>query len=82
MQASLEPLSADNVAQIIEKAPELASLRRINHALGELLRLDYAMSSQIAEVIRRDPALTSRLLKLVNSVFFGLDQKVTQIEDA
>ena len=33
-------------------------------------------------MIRRDPSLTSRLLKLVNSVFFGLSQRVNNIEEA
>jgi HD-like signal output (HDOD) protein len=41
-----------------------------------------SFTSQIAEVIRRDPSLTSRLLKLVNSVFFGLSPRVNNIEEA
>ncbi|HNX05434.1 MAG TPA: HDOD domain-containing protein [Opitutales bacterium] len=67
---------------MIEGAPRLASLRSIGTALSELVYAENSFTSQIAEVIRRDPSLTSRLLKLVNSVFFGLSQRVNNIEEA
>ena len=51
-------------------------------ALGELLNAECSFTSQIAEIIRRDPSLTSRILKLVNSVFFGLSRRINKIEDA
>lgn len=40
------------------------------------------MNSQIAEVIRRDPSLSARLLRMVNSVYFGLSAHVNNIEEA
>ena len=70
------------IALKIEGAPRLASLRSIGAALSELVYAENSFTSQIAEVIRRDPSLTSRLLKLVNSVFFGLSQRVNNIEEA
>ena len=70
------------IARKIEGAPRLASLRSIGAALSELVYAENSFTSQIAEVIRRDPSLTSRLLKLVNSVFFGLSQRVNNIEEA
>ena len=57
-------------------------MRSINNALSELVYAEQSFTTQIAEIIRRDPTLTSRLLKLVNSVFFGLSKRVTSIEDA
>jgi HD-like signal output (HDOD) protein len=74
--------SDDYLALKIEGAPRLASLRSIGAALSELVYAENSFTSQIAEVIRRDPSLTSRLLKLVNSVFFGLSQRVNNIEEA
>jgi len=74
--------SSDIIARKIESAPRLASLRSIGSALSELVYAENSFTSQIAEVIRRDPSLTSRLLKLVNSVFFGLSQRVNNIEEA
>lgn len=76
------PFSDGEIAKRIDVCPKLASLSSINHALGELLKSDLSFNSQIAEVIRRDPSLTARLLRMVNSVFFDLTAKVNNIEEA
>lgn len=78
----LTKLTDELIMSRIEGAPRLASLRSINMALSELVYAENSFTSQIAEIIRRDPSLTSRLLKLVNSVFFGLSQRVNNIEEA
>ena len=39
-------------------------------------------TEQIGDVIRRDPSLTARLLRLVNSVYYGLATPVSSIEEA
>ena len=72
----------EEVVKRIENMPRLASLRSINTALSDLVKAEHEVSTQIAEIIRRDASLTSRLLKLVNSVFFGLSQTVNSIEEA
>lgn len=72
----------DEVCRRIEHCPRLGSLRSINQALHELLHAEQSYTAQIAEIIRRDPTLTARLLKLVNSVFFGLSSRITNIEEA
>jgi HD-like signal output (HDOD) protein len=50
--------------------------------LAELIRSEQSYSSQIAEIIRHDPSLTARLLRMVNSVYYGLSTKVNSIEEA
>lgn len=80
--AQEQPLTDELIKRKIEGAPRLASLRSIGSALSELVYAENSFTSQIAEVIRRDPSLTSRLLRLVNSVFFGLSQRVNNIEEA
>jgi putative nucleotidyltransferase with HDIG domain len=62
--------------------PRLPSLRSIDSALRELLNADQRYTQQIAEVIRRDPSLTARLLRLVNSVYYGLSNPVNNLEEA
>jgi len=66
----------------IESCPKLASLQSINRALSELVRSESSVTSQIAAIIRRDPSLSARLLRLVNSVYFGLSARVNNIEEA
>lgn len=66
----------------LKNCPRLPSLSSINSALRELLNADQRYTTQISEVIRRDPSLTARLLRLVNSVYFGLSSPVNSIEEA
>jgi HD-like signal output (HDOD) protein len=66
----------------LELCPSLPSLGSINQALQGLLSAEQRFSAQISEIIRRDPSLTSRLLRLVNSVYYGLSTPVNSIEEA
>lgn len=66
----------------IDACPKLASLQSINSALAGLVKSEQSITGQIAEIIRRDPSLTARLLRMVNSVYFGLSAKVNNIEEA
>jgi HD-like signal output (HDOD) protein len=66
----------------LKSCARLPSLGSINSALRELLGADQRYTTQISEVIRRDPSLTARLLRLVNSVYFGLTTPVNSIEEA
>ena len=82
MPTTREPWTDEEIVARIGNCPRLASLSSINSALKELISAEDSVTSQISEIIRRDPSLTARLLRLVNSVFFGLSRKVTNIEEA
>ncbi len=55
-----------------------ATILRLNHLL---LDADVALDD-VANVITSDPALTLKLLQLVNSAYFGLSQRVTSARQA
>jgi HD-like signal output (HDOD) protein len=76
------PYSDDEIKRRVGACPKLASLQSINRALSDLVRSEQSLNSQIAEVIRRDPSLSARLLRMVNSVYFGLSARVNNIEEA
>ena len=78
----VNPYVDDEVRRRIENCPKLASLQSINSKLAGLVNSEQSYNSQIAEIIRRDPSLTARLLRMVNSVYFGLSAKVNNIEEA
>ena len=80
--ATTAPFADAEIIRRINACPKLASLQSINRALGELVRSEGSLNSQIAEVIRRDPSLSARLLRMVNSVYFGLSARVNNIEEA
>lgn len=78
----MDPLTPTAIQLKIQNAPQLASLRSINTALNDLLKVEMGVTSQIAEIIKRDPSLTSRLLQLVNSAVFSLTHPIHSIEEA
>lgn len=76
------PCPTATIVDKVKNCPRLPSLRSIETALRELLHADNRFTTQISEVIRRDPSLTARLLRLVNSVYYGLTSPVNSIEEA
>lgn len=75
-------LDDEQIRSRLGACPRLPSLGSINSALQELLHADQRYITQIAEIIRRDPSLTARLLRLVNSVYYGLSSPIHHIEEA
>lgn len=72
-QALLERLKA---------SPQLPSLPAIALKALELARKDNVDISEIADLISNDPALSSKILKTVNSSFYGLPKQVSTISHA
>jgi HD-like signal output (HDOD) protein len=79
---SVAKLDRKEIESQLALCPSLPSLNSINRALQELLMAEQRYSAQISEVIRRDPSLTSRLLRMVNSVYYGLTTPVNSVEEA
>jgi putative nucleotidyltransferase with HDIG domain len=81
-KGACRPLEYKQIESRLGSAPCLPSLSSIESALKELLSADQRYTTQIAEIIRSDPSLTSRLLHLVNSVYYGLANPIKNIEEA
>jgi putative nucleotidyltransferase with HDIG domain len=60
----------------------LVSLPEICIQLRALADSPYATAADIGEVVSKDPALTVRLLKLVNSAYFGLSRRIDTVSRA
>ena len=80
----MHPPSDFLLIERINQCPKLASLRSINDTLRSLLASEDSFLAQIAEVIRLDPSLTTRVLDLVNSIFFGSkdNKRISGVEEA
>jgi HD-like signal output (HDOD) protein len=76
------PYTREEIRERIEHCPKLASLQVINNKLASLVKSDRSGNAEIAALIRHDPSLTARLLRMVNSVYFGLSAKVNNIDEA
>lgn len=82
IRPACQRLDRRQIENRLRSCPCLPSLGSIEVALKELLGSDQRYTSQIAEIIRRDPSLTARLLRLVNAVHYGLSRPVRCIEEA
>lgn len=78
----VSPLTEPQIQVRLKQSARLPSLGSIHSALRELLTAEQRYTTQISEIIRRDPSLTARLLRLVNSVYYGLSSPVNSIEEA
>ena len=77
------PSASDN--GIVERVRKAENLPALPGVVVEILRLVNRPTTPTAELVRlieRDPALTGRVLKVVNSSLFGMPRKITTIERA
>ncbi|VAW69576.1 hypothetical protein MNBD_GAMMA09-2530 [hydrothermal vent metagenome] len=61
---------------LVKESIELISLPDVYIRLRDMISSPNSSMSDVAQIIAHDPAITARLLKLVNSPFFGLASKV------
>src|SRR5688500_13910615 len=70
------------LAQRIKECTSLPTLPAAAIAVLQLAENDKTGVGELADVIAQDPALSSKLLRVVNSGFYGLQQKVVSIRQA
>lgn len=72
----------DNMRALIGEIDGLPAVPAVCHELNRTLaKGDFSMRD-LANVVEKDPALVAKILQLVNSPFFGLGRKLTQVHDA
>jgi HD-like signal output (HDOD) protein len=70
------------VEDLVDSEVKLASFPDIYFKIRQVLDSPVSSSSQVADVISKDTSLTAKLLKLVNSPFYGLPHRVDSISRA
>lgn len=70
------------IVERVLKSPRLPSLPAIALEVIDLVQRPDVNIDQIADTIQQDPALSSRILKTVNSSFYGLSHSVGTISQA
>jgi len=66
----------------IKNVPQLPSLPAVALRVLELVKQNNQSLGSVAKVISNDPALTAKVLKTVNSSFYGLPHQVSTINHA
>lgn len=75
----LPPARLDRLVRRIEDLP---TLPRTVVRIGELVDNPHASARDLAGVVTEDQVLTARLLKLVNSSFYGFPRRISTVTDA
>ncbi len=61
---------------------QLPSLPKIYHELNSAIANDNTTASDIAKIFSQDMVLSAKLLHLINSPYFGLNRKISNLTDA
>lgn len=77
-----EKAQMSNVVVQIRSAQNLPTLSTVALQFLEVSKNDDATVDDLATIIQADPALTARLLKVVNSSMFGLSREIRSINHA
>jgi len=75
-------VNAEQMIQKLERIDDLPTLPVIAMELNRLLLNEDVSIARVKAVIEKDQAIVPRLLKLVNSAFFGLQSKVASLSHA
>lgn len=77
-----QSLHCHEMIELVTQIDSLPSPPTLYQELTTLIRSEYSNVQVISQAIRKDPAMTAKILQLVNSSFFGLRQQVTNVSDA
>lgn len=71
-----------NSQDLVGRVAQLVSLPEVCYRVNEMLDDPNVTSNQVGRVIRLDPALTARLLKVVNSALYGFRSRIDTVSQA
>ncbi len=75
-------LTSEALRTTISQVRSLPVLPQVYKEITAALQKPDVSMQEVARIVEQDPAITAKLLQIVNSGFFGLSRKVTKIEDA
>jgi HD-like signal output (HDOD) protein len=76
-----ELLGDPRLRAIVGRVEKLPSVPRLYAELSRILASN-ASTTQVAHVIESDPAMCSKIMHVINSAFFGLARRVTEVGEA
>jgi putative nucleotidyltransferase with HDIG domain len=77
-----QQIATDASAKIAKALDSLPTIPVVALQIGEVVHSNKASVAQVAEILRTDPATSAKLLKLVNSPYFGIPGGVSDVARA
>ncbi len=75
-------LSNQKVRHSIDNISELPTLPKLHEELTEKIKTNDYSLEEITSIVEQEPVISSRILQLVNSSYYGLVREVVSIRDA
>jgi HD-like signal output (HDOD) protein len=75
-------MKSDSLRQLVTRCVELPSVPAVFSEMVEALQNPETDVETIGKIVVKDGAMTAKILKLVNSAFFGLGQKIADPNEA
>src|SRR5687767_6650477 len=80
--AAATPEQQAKVLETVKKVTSIATLPEITNQIIRTVEDPKSTASQLHKIVSHDPALVTRILKVVNSAFYGLPGQIGSIERA
>src|SRR3954463_11351612 len=74
--------TAELVDQAVKKISTIETLPEVTTEIIRTVENPKSTATQLHKIVAHDPALVSRILKVVNSAFYGLPGQIASIERA
>lgn len=71
-----------DLRKLVEQSPQISSLPTVFYRINQAVEDPECSFLEIGEIISGDPSLSARLLRIVNSSFFGFPSKIETITHA
>jgi HD-like signal output (HDOD) protein len=82
MTAQTAPPQKSIVERAISQVGEIATLPEVTVKIIEIVENPRSTARDLHEVIKKDPALSAKVLKVVNSAFYGLPGQIASVDRA
>lgn len=75
-------MSKDHLIRVLDSIRDLPTLPTVYFKISKLLQDVDSSAREVSRILESDQAITSKVLRLVNSSFFGFSRRVTQVSQA
>src|SRR5437868_10898 len=82
MSTATLPDSSSLIAEALKKLTTLAALPEVTAKIVTTVEDPKSSAAQLHKIVAHDPALATRILKVVNSAFYGLPGQIGSVERA
>ncbi len=82
MDPAVQVQIQERVRKLVDKVQGLPTLPSMLNNINQMMLNPRTSAKEVAQVIASDPALTSKVLRVVNSSFYGFPNRITTITHA